>query len=434
MKLLSLALLAASAFPSLYAHRRSFGPEISHRQYSEVPHNVAYNNFFYENSLPDTTDVINRFLKDRFQLSSEEYIIKNVYRSSHNLMTHVYIRQVLNGLEVSNGDMNVNIHQNGTIISFGTSFYQGKKPMMNPSFLQLADAGKASEKQQHTKFSGYNQRQQKFTADNYDQSPLLTPQEALSILYAYLELPIPIIETLTVAIDDITGKLNSNIKFINVPFAKSDVPVTPVYIQVNNGTDIKLAWDVELELEENWYHGQIDAERGEIHALVDWVADAQYGVYPIGINDPSEGSRQVIVNPASKNGSPLGWHDQGNGNTFTSSAGNNVFAQENLDGGDSWESNYRPDGGKELDFNFTLNLGKNPKKYLDAAITNLFYVNNVVSFDHTPFWQLLTTCKIHDLFYEYGFNEESGNFQENNFGKGGVGGDPVIANAQDGSG
>jgi len=34
----------------------------------------------------------------------------------------------------------------------------------------------------------------------------------------------------------------------------------------------------------------------------------------------------------------------------------------------------------------------------------------------------------------YGFNERSGNFQQNNFGKGGRGGDAVIANAQDGAG
>ena len=38
------------------------------------------------------------------------------------------------------------------------------------------------------------------------------------------------------------------------------------------------------------------------------------------------------------------------------------------------------------------------------------------------------------MFYLYGFTEAAGNFQENNFGKGGVGNDAVQANAQDGSG
>lgn len=41
---------------------------------------------------------------------------------------------------------------------------------------------------------------------------------------------------------------------------------------------------------------------------------------------------------------------------------------------------------------------------------------------------------IHDIFYQYGFTEEAGNFQENNFGKGGLGNDAVQSNAQDGSG
>lgn len=40
------------------------------------------------------------------------------------------------------------------------------------------------------------------------------------------------------------------------------------------------------------------------------------------------------------------------------------------------------------------------------------------------------------LLFEYvdGFDEESGNFQEYNFGRGGRGGDAVQANSQDGSG
>ena len=56
--------------------------------------------------------------------------------------------------------------------------------------------------------------------------------------------------------------------------------------------------------------------------------------------------------------------------------------------------------------------------YRDAAVTNLFYWCNVV----------------HDRFYEIGFTESAGNFQNNVFGRGGVGNDAVQADAQDGSG
>jgi len=41
---------------------------------------------------------------------------------------------------------------------------------------------------------------------------------------------------------------------------------------------------------------------------------------------------------------------------------------------------------------------------------------------------------MHDLFYLYGFDEESGNFQDSNISERGKGGDAVVANAQDGSG
>jgi len=57
-------------------------------------------------------------------------------------------------------------------------------------------------------------------------------------------------------------------------------------------------------------------------------------------------------------------------------------------------------------------------EYLDASTSNLFFWNNI----------------IHDVFWQYGFTEISGNFQENNFDRGGLQNDAVQANAQDGSG
>ena len=53
-----------------------------------------------------------------------------------------------------------------------------------------------------------------------------------------------------------------------------------------------------------------------------------------------------------------------------------------------------------------------------ASVANLFYFNNIM----------------HDFAYQLGFTEAAGNFQTNNFGRGGTGNDPVRAEAQDGSG
>ncbi|KAH9246060.1 hypothetical protein BASA81_016424 [Batrachochytrium salamandrivorans] len=53
-------------------------------------------------------------------------------------------------------------------------------------------------------------------------------------------------------------------------------------------------------------------------------------------------------------------------------------------------------------------------KNLEAGATNAFYVTNMV----------------HDTLYLYGFTERAGNFQENNFNKGGKEKDPIIITVQ----
>ncbi|MES0872872.1 M36 family metallopeptidase [Sinimarinibacterium thermocellulolyticum] len=53
-----------------------------------------------------------------------------------------------------------------------------------------------------------------------------------------------------------------------------------------------------------------------------------------------------------------------------------------------------------------------------AAVVNLFFMNN---------W-------LHDWWYNHGFDEAAGNAQRDNYGRGGVDGDPILAQGQDGSG
>jgi hypothetical protein len=134
------------------------------------------------------------------------------------------------------------------------------------------------------------------------------------------------------------------------------------------------------------------------------------------LESPNHGERSLVTHPADAIASPFGWHDWDGqpGAEFPITRGNNVYAYE---GGN--HAGYSPYGGPDLCFSFDLDLTQPPDAYEEAAISNLFYWSNI----------------IHDLFYQYGFDEASGNFQQYNDDElGGVGGDYLLAEAQDGGG
>ena len=115
----------------------------------------------------------------------------------------------------------------------------------------------------------------------------------------------------------------------------------------------------------------------------------------------------------------FGWHDTNGaaGAELTITWGNNVRAYQDRNDDNTGVASDSPDGGAGLNFDFPLDLTQGPSTYTAAAVTNLFYWNNI----------------IHDVMYQYGFDEASGNFQVNNYGNGGLGNDDVRAEAQDGA-
>jgi Fungalysin metallopeptidase (M36)/PA domain/Ig-like domain CHU_C associated len=157
------------------------------------------------------------------------------------------------------------------------------------------------------------------------------------------------------------------------------------------------------------------------------VAGASYLVIPYPAESPIHpgGTAALRTNPwaaAVGNASTLGWHSDG-AVDYTITRGNNVWATEDRVGSDQNTglpavSTTSPD---PLTFNFPPNYTISPTNvagFQRFATTNLFYWNNIM----------------HDISYQYGFNEIAGNFQKNNQGRGGNGGDDVIALAQSGTG
>lgn len=284
-------------------------------------------------------------------------------------------------------------------------------------------------------------------------SKVISPNEAVVALYGFVKpkLPNPSMAAILTP-DDLTPTQSlrphdddgTTVHFEGVPFTLSPVRARHAYVQQDNG-DLALVWDIEMELEDNWYSGQVHAYDGSMVGLVDWVHQATssspitayYNVVPFGANDPSDSEQQLLKNPYDTFASPEGWHSQGAYSkagsedlTFNVTVGNNVYAHTNPDGGYNWENNYRPSGhtggdlGDALVFDYKANFDVDePETYEDAAVTNLFYWCNTA----------------HDLFHRYGFDEKAGNFQQDNLGRGRKNGDDgqgdaVVANAQDGSG
>ena len=144
-----------------------------------------------------------------------------------------------------------------------------------------------------------------------------------------------------------------------------------------------------------------------------------YRVIPFNYESPNHSPFQLISGPSDAKASPFGWHDIDGvaGADYTITRGNNVWAKDDVLG-DNSNQGRSPDGGSSLLFDFPYKgTSVAAISYIDASITNLFYMNNVM----------------HDVWYQYGFDEANGNFQENNYGRGGKETDFINADAQDGS-
>jgi len=161
-------------------------------------------------------------------------------------------------------------------------------------------------------------------------------------------------------------------------------------------------------------HTLVDGRDGHVVSVEPLTAYDRYNVFAI---DPGKTPQAVTAGPGAGNTqSPQGWLS-GNQTTINIH-GNNVSAYLDRD------ANNTPDAGGTAvtsgDFLTAANLAAQPTTAANrnVAVQNLFFLTNT----------------LHDVLYNHGFNEAAGNFQVNNFGKGGAGNDPVRAEAEDGSG
>jgi len=332
-----------------------------------------------------------------------DMVVKDDYMSEGSGVRHLYLRQRWQGIEVWNGDIAVHTRVNGEVLRMNVGAFSGIEKRVNATM------------------------------------PAITAEAAVAAVLSRSPGGKPMPQLLS------TEDEGRKSIFDGSDFGQE--PVIAHLVYQPQGDALRLAWNVNHYTPDgsHWWNVRIDAITGEELDRNDWVAQCNwndhahhacadhapeedfapaapndYNVYDWPIESPSHGARTLSNAPWFDGGiaSPYGWHDTNGaaGAEFTDTQGNNCRAQDDADANNTGGT--RPSGGATLDFDFPIDFTQAPSTYLPAATTNLFYWNNIM----------------HDVWYQYGFTEPAGNFQQNNYGRGGTGNDWVNADAQDGSG
>ncbi len=334
------------------------------------------------------------------------------YQSDHNGLTHIYLKQQYEGIEIFNAVSTINVLPSGKVLYAANRFYSNIENAINAT------------------------------------QPTLSPEEAIWAAANHLSIK-------TTA--DLKHKEIAGNQFI---FKKNNISKSPIKVQLVYQPMAKdklyLAWQLAINsmTSTNYWNLRIDALTGELLDKNNWATHCSFGthqstnncgflektnnthfektnsknrfkpentgdtyrVFAVPVESPAHGDRSLVVDPADPVASPFGWHDTDGvkGAEYTITRGNNVHAY--ADPNDLNRSNLdEPNGGEELHFDFPFDPDKEPLDNQDAAVTQLFYMNNVM----------------HDFSFRYGFDEKAGNFQEKNYIEPVGAGDYVEAEALD---
>src|SRR6185436_12798282 len=214
------------------------------------------------------------------------------------------------------------------------------------------------------------------------------------------------------------GALGDRAKYRNPLGPEFDDVMSELRVMRVDDTPV-LAWHSYVEAgPSEWYEICLVANTGALLFRHNLYADAAQGT--VYTQSPLAGARtlQSFVGDTTIN-TTAGWMG-----ASTVTTGNNVEAYLDTDANNAPDNNNGPGlvtghaSAANQDFTFPYSLTVDPRTQQAAAVTNLFYYNNIM----------------HDFSYNLGFTETARNFQVNNFGRGGTGNDSVQAEAQDGSG
>lgn len=363
--------------------------------------------------------------KAKFGLTSQDVsdlVIVNDFSSESTGINNYHVKQRVAGIEIFNSDSNFWI-KNDEVINGGEEFISNLIQKVNTS------------------------------------TPSLSVTDALTGILSQIDNnqlnSIQILES------------NSNkYKLSNGTLTEDPIRAQLVYFQTETNT-IRLSWDYEFYSQDakHLWNLKVDAITGKILDKKDMVISCNFGsnhnnhshntgnlftqsfykkekanmflnpgttnyrVIPWNYESPNHSPFVLVTNPEYvTNASPNGWHNTNAtigsssiATRFASTRGNNVLAKDDFDANNTGGNLTAASSGTYPDLTFDYaypGTSVAANTYIDAATTNLFYMNNIM----------------HDLWYQYGFNEANKNFQTQNYGRGGTAGDAVNADAQDGGG
>ena len=376
---------------------------------------IGTSGLYAQASLPGLPDLLDQHRKE-FGLTPEdlaEYDISNAYTTEHLHITHVYLQQKYQDIRLYNGILNLNL-AGETLVSFGNRWIHdllNKAPSPLPDITAASAVTRSAAhlnknftnpieiSKEQNKLGRYTKL--KFEPGNLSHDTIVAelmwlegPQKNVWLCWK-------------VSIAEID---NENVWFIFIDahsgdFVKKDNLTQHCSFERPASNSIKRDHDLESLLLPV--------------SPVMVTPDSSYNVFPMPVESPNHGPRSMVTRPWTAAGAgnqaiTLGWHNNGTTN-YTMTRGNNVYAYDDINHDNN--PGFSPDTfNLRFDYPFTPSI--NASINLKSCITNLFYWNNIM----------------HDVTYQYGFDEVSGNFQNNNLGRGGLGADYVKAEAQDGGG
>ncbi|MEJ8755452.1 T9SS-dependent M36 family metallopeptidase [Pontibacter sp. H259] len=371
-----------------------------------------------------------------------DYVVTDQYTSRNNGVTHIYLRQRFQGIEVVGANININISKDGQVINMGNRFIPNLRAAIrnNTAAISAPQAASAAARdlkltvKKPLEIKERKKPTEKVTAAAKavvltDGGVSLSPIPA-KLVYQPLadgtvrlawEVEIYNLDAQhywSMRVDAATGKVLKKEDLVIQdnwgPEVVTDAPEGSSQTITRTTKARASKKDLQQKVNQLLYTQMVAPEAATISSAAAVASSGSYRIYDVPFETPNHGDRTLVTGKENATASPLGWHNDGT-LSYTITKGNNVHAYEDRAGANAGLS---PDGGANLVFDFPLDLTKEPETYVQAATTNLFYWNNLM----------------HDVFYQFGFDEVSGNFQQKNFTGQGAGLDGVMAEAQDGGG